>query len=111
DIYTGGVGITNGITKGKIWKNNSVLYNMSEGVSSIYFHAGDIYSTTNLGVYKNEELLYDFLGLNPRSIYIYNKDVYIAGGTNSTSGLVWKNGTLLYTFPHSNTSAYSIFVK
>ena len=111
DIYIGGGVRVNNKTIGRIWKNGTTLYDLPETVSSIYVVGTDIYSTNGLGVYKNDVQLYNLLGKNPNSIFVLDGDVYVGGGTNNTSGLIWKNGSLLYTMPNSNTSITSIFVK
>ena len=109
DIYFGGVATVNSKSIGRIWKNGTKLYDLPEGVFSIFVDGTDVFSVNGLGVYKNDIQLYNLLGLGPDSVFVLDGDVYVGGGTNNSSGFIWKNGTLLYSIKDNIIN--QIFVK
>ena len=89
----------------KVFKNGSVLYNLSTGNSrgfDINVDAGDVYvcgwEGSNLNVWKNGTELYAFQagGSTLRAVTANSTGVYYAGKAEGT-GKIWKDGQVLYT--------------
>lgn len=119
DIYSAGKTVDMGTT---IYKNGEALYALEDGetfedrtANSIFVSGDDVYVTANdltpswmlkgklwhngevVEGYENASELYDAI--------LVGEDLYVAGGIGST-GIVWKNGSPLYTHESSGVGLF-----
>lgn len=136
DVYVAGIGRNGTTNVAKVWKNGSLLYNLSDGTRnagarSIFVSGDDVYvagyesnGTRNIAkVWKNgiaQNLTDGTRDAQALSIFVSGSDVYVAGydrninGTGSTAKY-WKNGNVQNltsgTTVLQGVSANSIFVS
>ncbi len=120
DVYVAG----SGGGRGKVWKNGidtHFLNETSTGLFSVYVSGKDVYAAgyksegsgsshvstaklwkngvaANLSNAENMETAY--------SVVVSGSDIYVSGGIFSNSGVVWKNGEVLYNLPGAATSMF-----
>ena len=115
DVYAAG-GAYDGTAKNrvKVWKNGTVLHNLTDGmrnavVYSLFVSGSDVYTAGYENnendnrvakVWKNDKLLYTLsdgtYSVYTDSVCVWDGDVYA-----TADGIVWKNGTALYSAPGS----------
>ena len=120
DVYFSG----NNNGTGKIWKNDSLIYSLSDTINvgltamqvapdgTIYTagHVNDSTFTYVQGrVWRNDSLVFDAGNSTTINALTLNGNTWTAGGIGeneweNTSGLVWQNGALLYAFSDSTMS-------
>ena len=102
----------------KVWKNDKVLYTLSDGkqnadASSVFVSGSDVYTAGYeyngngkrvAKVWKNDKELYTrtqntYVG----SVCVWDGDVYV-----TVDGIVWKNGTALYSAPENYFESVSV---
>ncbi|MBR3709768.1 MAG: T9SS type A sorting domain-containing protein [Bacteroidales bacterium] len=108
---------------GSVWKNNEVLFTLSEFdfydrfVTSMAIHGDDVYVTTNemsssdwsfIGrLWINGVASDDYADAAELSgICFDGDDIYVAGRTNEEA-VIWKNGEPLYTYTSSVTGMFT----
>ncbi len=115
DVYIGGTINDGSNTKAVVWKNGSLLYQLTTGnAQSISVSGDNVYVcgsySTNAVLWENNTMTTLGQGsYNSSSDYVYyyatamqivGDDVYVVGYTNNdrsyNSGRIWKNGTELY---------------
>lgn len=102
-LYYCGTATESGVTKLKVWKDNSVLYTLvpsdAANESHIYVDANDVYVTASASgshkVWKNGVELYSLSSGHAYDVMANTDGVYY-GGTDYT-GKVWKNGSVIYS--------------
>ena len=108
---------------GSVWKNNEVLFTLSEFdfydrfVTSMAIHGDDVYVTT----YEMSSSDWSFIGrlwingvasddyadaAELSGICFDGDDIYVAGRTNEEA-VIWKNGEPLYTYTSSVTGMFT----
>jgi hypothetical protein len=133
DVYVAGYeSNANGIFVAKVWKNNALLYNLTDGTGdaiarSIYVSGSDIYvagderkanGKRTAKVWKNGEELYAFSDGSQeafaRAVHVSGNDVYTAGeeyygGTDGKYYVarVWKNNAVLYNLSDGKSAEVS----
>ena len=120
DVYFSG----NGNGTGKIWKNDTLIYSLSDTVNisiaamrvtpdrNIYTagHAADSSLTYMQGrVWCNDSLAFEAGDHTTINSMVLHEGSWTAGGIGeneweNTSGLIWQNGELLYTYSDSTMS-------
>jgi len=131
DIYTGGTVSDGSYSKAAIWKNGTLLYQLSTAnynsyVNSVSVSGGNVYAcgddSYDAVVWKNGTKLYTLAQGSynqggstiqyayANSMQIVNNDVYVVGYVGSSLGnkvgKVWKNGTLLYNIGETTETHY-----
>jgi hypothetical protein len=125
DVYAVGYESVSGTNVAKVWKNEVVLYSLTDGTYSASANAiavsgSDVYvvgTENTLGTvgkfWKNGVVEAGYSDAQtPYSIYINGNDVYVAGISTTFKAAVWKNGTLLHTLTSGSGYhvAYSVVV-
>lgn len=114
DVYFAGLG--NGM--GKIWKNNDLIYSISDSTTSIHLndlqvaHDGTVY-TAGYAYNYSQEYVVGRIWANDTCLFtsdtntyfdhlVLNGEGWIAAGGNS----VWQNGEPLYTYTYGDNSCH-----
>jgi len=112
DVYFAG----NGDNLGKIWKNNDLIYSISDPVAvnmadmkvandSTIFSVGRTFSDLQSHVWLNDSVLFTADTSSTIERIIVNGNDWTAAGGNK----IWQNGTLLYEYPSDTSTVSNIY--
>lgn len=105
----------------KFWKNGTetTLSNATSSHSTaVFVSGGNVYviGTETTGFQRTAKLWKNGVsstlvdGRDVTAIFVSGNDVYVAGETQSFNAVLWKNGNIIFTHPHTHVVFNSIFV-
>ena len=122
DVYTTGYENNGNYDVATVWKNGTVLHSLTDGTqdadaSSVFVSGGDVYTAGRESsengkpvakVWKNDKELYT-LSDGTQNTYVGSVCVWDGDVDVTVDGIVWKNGTALYSAPESYFGLVSVW--
>ena len=112
DVYFAG----NNNGTGKIWKNNTLVYSLSDTADIIL---SDMKVANDSSIYSTGYSYSDFRGhvwMNDTVLFTTDSSAYMSrivldanGWTAAGGNMVWQNGEVLYTYPIDSTTSCNIY--